>query len=336
MLKTHSLFALSVLALALLTSPALQADTLVVPSAQESAEGNWGNDWPFNFPHERGQRYQQVYDASQFPAYPIIISEIRFRPDATEGDAFSSTIPDIQINLSTTASAVAGLNSLYAGNVANDDTVVVPRGSLALSSSDTGTPTRDFDIVIALTTPFRYDPSLGNLLMDVRNYGGGVTTQLDAHVASGAPVGRVWGFYGDVNSVMAHSVQSIGLVTQFTYTPELSVQDAIEVVVDIRAGVNFNSNGTLPVAIYSGGGFDATTVDVSTVTIGDPELAHLWGGDRASLPTPVKSSTSGGNLTVWFDIPALVAANAFNVDSVYGVLVAKTDLGVLIWGVDGV
>ena len=336
MTKVCGLFTLTVVALTLLVSPALQADTVVVPNSLAAVEGNWGNDWPLNFPYARGQRYQQAYVASEFPAYPIVISEIRFRPDATEGNAFSATLPDIQINLSTTAAAVGSLSALYASNVGSDDTEVVSRGTLALSSSDTGTPTRDFDVVISLTTPFRYDPSLGNLLMDVRNYGGGVTTQLDAEVASGAPVGRVWGFYGDVNSVMAHSVQSIGLVTQFTYTPELSVQDAIEVVVDIRAGVNFNSNGTLPVAIYSGGGFDATTVDVSTVTIGDPELAHLWGGDRASLPTPVKSSTSGGNLTVWFDIPALVAANAFNVDSVYGVLVAKTDLGVLIWGVDGV
>ena len=72
--------------------------------------------------------------------------------------------------------------------------IVYARGPLALSSAFTG-PTggpKDFDIVINFTTPFLYNPFLGNLLLDVRNFGGGLTTQFDAQFTAGDAVRRAY------------------------------------------------------------------------------------------------------------------------------------------------
>lgn len=59
-----------------------------------------------------------------------------------------------------------------------------------------GDPT-NFEVVINFTAPFYYDPSKGNLLLDVRNFEGGtevpsVDQQLDGTIASDDPVSRVF------------------------------------------------------------------------------------------------------------------------------------------------
>ena len=188
---------------------ALAQTSVVVPNAQAAAEGNSNNDAPI----VGAQRYQQVYASSQFSG-PIQITEIRFRPDAFSGNPFSTTLSDIQINLSTTAAAPDGLSTTYANNVGADDTIVYARGPLSISSSDTGPVggPKDFDIIITLTTPFNYNPASGNLLFDVRNYGGGTTTPFDAQSTSGDSVSRLTNL--DVNGATG-SADTLGLVAQF-------------------------------------------------------------------------------------------------------------------------
>jgi hypothetical protein len=148
------------------------------------------------------------------------IKAVAFRPDAQTGDSFSATLPNVQINLSTTAKGPDTLSTTFASNVGLDDTTVFS-GALVLSSGYTGPAggPKDFDIVITLAIPFRYDPASGNLLLDVRNFSGGYTTQFDANSASGGPVGRAF-------SVSSNGVYDLtggsgpnGLVTRFEYSP---------------------------------------------------------------------------------------------------------------------
>ncbi len=194
------------------------ATSIVVPGADATKEGNSNNSFPFNIDPFglSSQRYQQVYAASAFGATPLLITQIAFRPDGIGGAAFSSTLPDIQIDLSTTSAGPDGLSSTFASNVGPNDTTVYARGPLALSSSDTGPAggPKNFDIIINLTTPFLYDPTLGNLLLDVRNYGGGTTTAFDAENISGDATSRAT-TSGGVNSSTANLVDSFGLVTEF-------------------------------------------------------------------------------------------------------------------------
>jgi hypothetical protein len=63
------------------------------------------------------QRYQQVYAASEFDTLgglELLITQILFRPDATFGKAFSSVLPNIQINLSTTSAAPNSMSTVFA------------------------------------------------------------------------------------------------------------------------------------------------------------------------------------------------------------------------------
>jgi hypothetical protein len=194
--------------------------TVVVPNSARTVEGNNNNSYPFNLTPFGlpSQRYQQLYAASQFGGGGLI-TQIIFRPDATFGNAFTSTLPDIQIDLAYTNHADDGLSTTYANNITSGDTVVFARGPLTLSSGFTGPPNgpKDFDIVITLTTPFFYNPALGNLLLDVRNFGGGSTTVFDAVFTTGDGVSRL--FNQNVNDPTG-STDSLGLVTGFNIVPE--------------------------------------------------------------------------------------------------------------------
>jgi hypothetical protein len=203
-----------------------RAGLVVVPNDLAGVEGDSNNGFPFNLSlfGDSSMRYQQVYDSSQFSSLggPVMINQIIFRPDAQTGAAFSSTLPSIQIDLSTTSSTPASLSTTFANNVGADDKVVFGAGPLSLSSAfigPSGGP-KNFDIIINLATPFLYDPSKGNLLMDVRNFLGGGTTQFDAFTpaSDGAVSERVWN--PDVNATTGtYDSVAAGMVTEFGFGP---------------------------------------------------------------------------------------------------------------------
>jgi hypothetical protein len=108
-----------VLALLVGTADRAQAALIVLPNAQAALEGNDFNELPFNLAPASltSERYQQVYRASDFGAIPpggALITQLAFRPDADLGVAFSSTLPDVRIDLSTTAAGPDALSSTFA------------------------------------------------------------------------------------------------------------------------------------------------------------------------------------------------------------------------------
>ena len=208
--------------------PQARASTVIVaPNANGATEGNGNNSFPFNISAVNSvssERYQQVFAASQFSALggPRVLTEIRFRPDGTCGAAFSSTLSSIQIARSTTATAPDALSNTFAINVGANDTVV-RSGALTISSAFTGPVggPKDFDIIIPLTTSFTYNPAAGNLLLDVRNFGAGLTTVFDIVNTPSDSVSRVFtNATGNVNSTTGDattSPDSGGLVAQFVF-----------------------------------------------------------------------------------------------------------------------
>jgi len=220
--KSKSCFAL--LFLLLVANGSLRAGTVVAPAGTATVEGNINNVSPFGigvalFP---SQRYQQVYSSAAFFGV-FEITDIAFRPDFEFGAAFSTTLANVQIDLSTTSAAVGALSFTFANNVGADDTVVAS-GPLSLSSSFTGPAggPKNFDILIHLKTPFLYNPANGNLLMDVRNFSGGTTTFFDAvNTPGGGTVSRLYTDQtGSVNSATANGSGPQGLVTEFLSIPE--------------------------------------------------------------------------------------------------------------------
>ncbi len=200
----------------------LDAQVIVVPNSLAGTEGGVDNGYPFNPSISAGvnqMRYQQVFAATQFASVsgPHIITQMALRPDAVSGHPFSATISNIQINLSTTVNGPDGLSGTFSNNIGPNDAVVYS-GSLSLSSADTGPSggPKNFDIIINLQTPFLYDPSAGNLLLDVRNFSGEKTTQMDAQYIQGDSVSRA---FSQNVSYAAGDTDSIGLVVQFSLVP---------------------------------------------------------------------------------------------------------------------
>jgi hypothetical protein len=136
-----------------------------------------------------------VFSAVDFAPWAgvVLIDEIALRPDAGTGQAFAGTLPLVQIDLSTTSMAPDALSTLFANNLGANNTTVFS-GPLSLSSADSGPPAgpKDFDIIIPLATPFLYDFTAGNLLVDIRHFGGGpALTQFDAENTLGDSMSRV-------------------------------------------------------------------------------------------------------------------------------------------------
>src|SRR5262249_36470437 len=69
-------------------------------------------------------RQQAVYSASEFPPYPIVISQIRWRPDLDAGGPLSTIISNLQVHVSTTQGSPDNLNSTFAQNVGTNETLV--------------------------------------------------------------------------------------------------------------------------------------------------------------------------------------------------------------------
>ena len=198
-------------------SPARALDSLVVPNGLENTDGN-RDDNGFLFIDGSAAHWQQDYRADQFSAAngPLLIKEIRFRIDANplRGQPFDAVLPSVQINLSTTHVAPSAMSVFFAQNVGPDEKVVFPQGLLHLQSKGLG-----FDIVVGLLNPYVYDPSLGNLLLDIK-YGGGVsipsTIDADQQLPPNRSTAALW--QGGLTSTFGE-LQGMGLVTQFRYDP---------------------------------------------------------------------------------------------------------------------
>lgn len=213
--RSRPILRASALAAALVgpTGGAMGADPVTIPASAREVEGNSDNLYPFN---GNPMRYQQVIAASEFPAKPRTIRKIALRVDSAAGSGFSESLGHVRIGLSTSARTPANLSRTFAENLGADATTVYD-GRLALSSAFAGPSggPKEFDVVITFDTPFAYDPAKGSLLIDVRNFSGGKTTQFDAHDAPDSTA-RVWS--DEVDAPIARAgdpFPSVGLVIRF-------------------------------------------------------------------------------------------------------------------------
>ncbi len=220
----RKLLGLLIIGILLASAPTIYAD-IVAPNGLETVEGDGNNIAPFGFPEVR---YQQLYSASIFSVLtePTLLTGLSFRPDKKYGNAFDVTIDDIMINLSTTT---GGLTSTFANNVGLDNTTVLDRDSLSLSSADTGGTggtARDFDISIEFDHGFLYDTAEGDLLLDIFIYSGVPmqgATPFDSH--HDPSISRAYHTDMDVYAETANTrTPGYGLVTKFHTVPEPSLE----------------------------------------------------------------------------------------------------------------
>jgi hypothetical protein len=158
-----------------------------------------------------------IHDASQFAALsgPAFITGFALRPDAMPGPTGPQTL-NLQIYASTTSRPVAGLSNTFADNLGADNTLVFD-GTLTQRTANLPGPgnTRQFDVAFSFTTPFRYDPRGGNLLLDFQIFS--VSGVLQRDLVSGDP--SVSTLVGPSPTATAGSVLGAATVGQFTVQP---------------------------------------------------------------------------------------------------------------------
>lgn len=225
---------------AIVAGHALAQETYI---ASPNVGGNSGSPVPFDLGSTiiPTMRYQQVYAASDFTrrmADGGYINGLRFDVAATVhgGHPFAVTLPAIQINLSTTARTVDGLSSVFSENVGEDNTIVRGLSALTLADRQNG----GADIIITFNTPFFYDPRAGNLLLDVFNFGGGISSPFNANNSSTDTISSVFST-GSVHDASGY-INTGGLVTIFTVTtvPEPGSFVVLGLAVALAAGLRLN------------------------------------------------------------------------------------------------
>ena len=167
-------------------------------------------------------RLQRIYSAAEaFPQLPITyhtVTGFRWRPDGNASAAYTATTDKLEIRLSTTEVEPGELSLRYADNIGDDETLVFA-GALTLSTQNSG-PTggpKDFDIVIDFTTPFHYDPSAGNLLMDMMWFSPFSNVEVDACTLDVFPPCEWVGHIGDPTAEFADFEGVDGGIVQWVF-----------------------------------------------------------------------------------------------------------------------
>ena len=221
--------ALAAAAIASSAFPVLAA-IIVVPNANATTLGNGQSTNPLRNYGTGGSRYQQVYSSLQFGALSDseAITAIAFRAkQPTVGSFIGNTVSvsDVIIRLSTTsASDSVGLDATFANNIGANVTTVYS-GALTLTTSTSGTTGLNYRITFQ--TPFIYNKSMGNLLLDflipnsavVSGNGSIGFSQFDTVTDAFPSADGISSAFGSSGSATIGSNSTTGLVTQFTTQP---------------------------------------------------------------------------------------------------------------------
>ena len=269
-------------------------DTLVIPNNRADTAGN------MPVPFGGATRFQEIVGGGQFPG-PIVITGIRFRSAVGKGPV-SFNSPSMKITLSTThahpntANGHALPSLTYADNVGPDAKTVFDGAVAGSSPGCSGPSPCPFDIAIAFTIPFSYDPEIGRLLVDL------VTV-----ASTGATSGSVDAvrFQDSSNSsvvlVTGDPTQATGRLTLGGIVLALDTSTAVSgpAVVGVR---NFASGGAQlsPGCLASilGTNFGSVPVSRITVTVGGRPAYVFANASPTQLNVQIPSELSAGAATL--------------------------------------
>lgn len=194
-----------------LSAMALSVASLAMPARAASVTiGVYsfpGNCFPFScYAYVGNSNYQQAYNSEAFPNKPITIESFDIF-NASNGLLDTATF---DVYFSTSLNPVGSLSTTFATNIGPDNTLF---GTYSLG----GVMLQPF-ISFPGTKAFMYDPSKGDLLMNVfRRTGTGdgmFEAFFQADYSNSGVFQRIYG-----NAPVAYGIDHWGLVTRIHYTP---------------------------------------------------------------------------------------------------------------------
>ncbi|MFO1078743.1 MAG: PKD domain-containing protein [Planctomycetota bacterium] len=233
----HRSLSLGILGTVLTTGCALAQFSVVLPNGYAAATANTANAFPWAsistaFP---GLRIQTVYDGGDFTAqsvtYPILITGLRWRTaDNSSATWTGGTYNNITVSVSTAAVNYLATTTNYATNHGGDLTVVHtgPVTVQAGTGNGAGQP-GPWYVDIQFGSPFLYDPSLGDLAVEVdnpspsTNWTGGSQSTV---TTVSTPVPAAKRVYGSTLYPNANGVDGNILVMEVQYTPAAGLYSA--------------------------------------------------------------------------------------------------------------
>lgn len=276
-MRIHLAFAIAVA----VVLPPLSAQTqIVMPLGTAVAEGSGSTSYPWG----RGSlpiRVQYVYSAAHFLGQgvsgPILITRLRWRANGAAVSA-GGTYGNVTIQLSTAAVPYGAVGSSFAGNHGASPATVYS-GPVVIAPG-AGTTPNNWYVDVVLTAPQAYDPTLGDLCVDIAHDGVGAPAgALPDAVASGSLCSRVYN--------LTSATETTGTVQQNL---------GIVMSVDFLGGGGGGTTGAVVINEFS---YDDTGTD-------DREFVELY--NRSGSPVDISfwqvESTDSGGLNSAYVIPA--------------------------------
>lgn len=215
------------LALGLSAVAASAQSTHVLPLGLATAAGNSSNSFPWGTSASgfAGLRVMACYDSSNFTAAginaPIRITRLRWRANDSASSWTGGTFAQGTVAMATATVDHAAIGTAFAQNVGADAHTVYSGPVTYLPGAGTGIG-RSGPVVVdlPLTTPFRYDPAAGDLVIDVdypggTNFSGGSLSAMD--VQTGAAASRAYA--STAYPVGSGTTVGHGIVVEFDWTP---------------------------------------------------------------------------------------------------------------------
>jgi hypothetical protein len=221
MMQFSKCFVVCSLLASLLMASSANAQLVQVPNL--AGFGNKGEGTPFSS-SSTPIRYQQLYAASEFP-HGGTIDKIMFRRDEVLGGTHPPASFDLQVAFAHAATTVHSASATFAANIGSDFTVVLDGVVTKGFSGPLGQSS--FDFVFDVANSFTYNPTRGDLLLQMIVRESGADVILDSSFnpeqfvttrVFTTDLGNPRGMVGFAPT----NQRTYGLVTQFQFVPEPS------------------------------------------------------------------------------------------------------------------
>lgn len=273
----------------------LSAQTaIVLPNGYAAVEGSSSSVHPWADANW-SSHLMTVYDAADLVAQgvtgPVLITELRFRPDATtSGSWLARTSPDVKIDLSTCPVDYTAITTTFAANRGVDVRRVF-EGAVTIPAGSIGPNPQPWYVTIPFSTPFFYDPSAGDLVVEVRRDsspwdGGPRASDLAFTTATSTPHASTLYTTSPTSATGSSLFYGAGAVCGMTCAPVPGLYGAFRVSA---------TTGATPLTV--------TFTQACYSTTPGAQLTWQWdldgdGNLDSTLPNPSFTYTTCGNYTV--------------------------------------